>query len=391
MLTNIRIGVRKVLKGQDLSFTEIAKLVGERWQVLRPDVRDACELEAATAKERHSSELSEYKRSQKYAQYQQYLEDFRFKHTRPQSGTRRKLSNLLSSWESHTHPERERSSTVAESPTKANSSSRSGHNKLGEETPSPEASTTTHQRSLSNASKRQVSSSVYTMHAPSASTSPTAYSTDTQSSITLHTYSQQLNSPVCAGIYGCYKLRHLAELGHSSTEFQTREAAIAGDVQVSLATKAQENESTSAGHLPAGSHSRWQSQSDKYNHQALARCHFLSGPPSPSGSFVLPLIQSDITYPSQSGALPPTSYQEALLLPLNALNGDRTLPPPIRSRAAGTIASPIDSRRILFPPSTYTSQLANQDFEEGTQWSALLHATQLALDADSRSKRQTLL
>jgi hypothetical protein len=72
--------VREELKGQELSFTEIAKLVGERWQVLPPEVRDTYEQEANVAKEKYYSELAEYKKTPEYFQYQEYLTEFKAKH-----------------------------------------------------------------------------------------------------------------------------------------------------------------------------------------------------------------------------------------------------------------------------------------------------------------------
>ena len=75
-----------MLKGQELSFTEIAKLVGERWQTLSPQSRETCEREAATAKEKYYAELADYKKTPAYARYQQYLADFKVKHSQPQTG-----------------------------------------------------------------------------------------------------------------------------------------------------------------------------------------------------------------------------------------------------------------------------------------------------------------
>jgi hypothetical protein len=389
MLPNIRIGVREVLKGQDLSFTEMAKLVGERWQVLRPNIRDAFELEAATAKDKHLSELSKYKMSLQYTQYQKYLEDFKLKHTTPHSDKRRKPSNLLSPFERGTRPEGGHSRTETEPPSEANSSeSCSGLDKLDGKTPVPESVTITHQRTLPNAFERPLSSSVNNSHTPLASTSPTTFSIKTYSLVTLHANSQQLNSPEYTESHETYDLPHHARLRQPSAEFQTRAATIAGDFQVPFAAKASEKESISAGYFPAGSHLRWQNQSEKYNYQTLAGSQFLSDLLSSSGSFVLPLIPPDTTYPSPSRALPPIPYQPALSPPLNAPKGDRTLPPAVRSRTAGVDTYPIDSRLINFPPLTYTSHLASQKFEEGSQWTALLRATQQAHDADSRSKQQ---
>lgn len=75
------------MKGQDLSFTEIAKVVGERWQVLPADEREACERQANGAKERYYSGLAEYKKTTQYEVYQKYLEEFRAKHNAPTKGS----------------------------------------------------------------------------------------------------------------------------------------------------------------------------------------------------------------------------------------------------------------------------------------------------------------
>ena len=72
--------MREDLKGQDLSFTEIAKVVGERWQVLPTEIREACEQQANAAKEKYYGELAEYKKTTEYEQYQGYLTEFKAKH-----------------------------------------------------------------------------------------------------------------------------------------------------------------------------------------------------------------------------------------------------------------------------------------------------------------------
>jgi hypothetical protein len=73
-------------------------MVGERWQVLLPEIRDACERQAASAKEKYYNELSEYKKTTQWAQYQQYLSDFKTKHATPRTGNTVNyctMSNLL--------------------------------------------------------------------------------------------------------------------------------------------------------------------------------------------------------------------------------------------------------------------------------------------------------
>lgn len=75
-----------MLKGQDLSFTEIAKVVGERWQVLPAEEREACERQANGAKEKYYAGLAEYKKTPQYEAYQKYLEEFKAKHNAPTKG-----------------------------------------------------------------------------------------------------------------------------------------------------------------------------------------------------------------------------------------------------------------------------------------------------------------
>jgi hypothetical protein len=79
--------IREELKGQDLSFVEIAKLVGERWQVLDSSIREAFEKQAATAKVKYYAQMAEYKKTPRYQEYQQYLADFHAKYTEPRTGT----------------------------------------------------------------------------------------------------------------------------------------------------------------------------------------------------------------------------------------------------------------------------------------------------------------
>jgi hypothetical protein len=50
------------------------------------DIREACEQQANAAKERFYAELSEYKKTQEYSQYQDYLVDFKAKHRNPRTG-----------------------------------------------------------------------------------------------------------------------------------------------------------------------------------------------------------------------------------------------------------------------------------------------------------------
>ena len=49
--------------------------------------RDIFERQAQTAKEKYYAELAEYKKTPQYAQYQEYLADFKAKHSTPRTGS----------------------------------------------------------------------------------------------------------------------------------------------------------------------------------------------------------------------------------------------------------------------------------------------------------------
>ncbi|KAG8623200.1 hypothetical protein KVT40_008176 [Elsinoe batatas] len=72
--------VRERLKGQDLSFTEIAKIVGVQWQDPEPEERAACERQAQAMKETYYAQLTEYKETPDYHVYLTYLAEFKAKH-----------------------------------------------------------------------------------------------------------------------------------------------------------------------------------------------------------------------------------------------------------------------------------------------------------------------
>ncbi|KAH7417287.1 hypothetical protein BKA64DRAFT_295948 [Cadophora sp. MPI-SDFR-AT-0126] len=96
--------MREDLKGRNLSFTEIAKLVGENWQNLSPGEKDPYEQQAFSAKERYNNELVEYKKTEQYAEYSQYLVEFKARHSNPQQNVskRPKLEAHISTTSSGT-------------------------------------------------------------------------------------------------------------------------------------------------------------------------------------------------------------------------------------------------------------------------------------------------
>lgn len=72
--------MREDLKGQNLTFTEIAKLVGENWQGLSQAEKEPYERQAQAAKDKYNQDLAEYKKTLEYKKYLQYLQDFKAKH-----------------------------------------------------------------------------------------------------------------------------------------------------------------------------------------------------------------------------------------------------------------------------------------------------------------------
>lgn len=78
--------MRDDLKSQNLTFTEIAKLVGENWQSLQPGDKEIYESQANAAKERFHQQLAEYKKTSDYRKYMQYLHDFKERQAKQYKG-----------------------------------------------------------------------------------------------------------------------------------------------------------------------------------------------------------------------------------------------------------------------------------------------------------------
>jgi hypothetical protein len=97
-LANCIAEIRELLKGQELSFTEIAKIVGE---------------------------LAEYKKTPQYEAYQKYLEDFKAKHAVPTKGQLYHHNSLYSA--ELTGLEGKRSKLETETSTSTRSSSHDQH------------------------------------------------------------------------------------------------------------------------------------------------------------------------------------------------------------------------------------------------------------------------
>lgn len=78
--------MRDDIKHHNLTFTEIAKLVGENWQSLPPAEKEAYESQANAAKEKYHRDLAEYKKTPQYRKYAQYLQEFKERQAKQNSG-----------------------------------------------------------------------------------------------------------------------------------------------------------------------------------------------------------------------------------------------------------------------------------------------------------------
>ena len=79
-MDNSRPEVRDDLTGQNLSFTEIAKLVGKKWQKLLPSEKEPYEAQALASKQRYPQELANYKKTCYFLQHSQYMLEFKITH-----------------------------------------------------------------------------------------------------------------------------------------------------------------------------------------------------------------------------------------------------------------------------------------------------------------------
>lgn len=70
---------RAELKNQNLSFAELAKIVGDQWKNLSHIEKQAYERMAMRAKDEYLAALEQYRQTPQYSRYQEYLNDFKSK------------------------------------------------------------------------------------------------------------------------------------------------------------------------------------------------------------------------------------------------------------------------------------------------------------------------
>ncbi|QDS72688.1 hypothetical protein FKW77_003104 [Venturia effusa] len=341
--------VREELRGQDLSFTEIAKLVGERWQVLAPDLRESCERQAAGAKEKYYAEMADYKKTAQYAQYQEYLADFKAKHAAPKHDGKR------------SRVEHENSVDTVGSAQNGERSDKLGEKPVGHGTPT-ESSTVRTPRSHSNAHAGATGFSALSGYHPvSASTSPATYSVDLRSPASQHAYSPGSSPRDGTSVYSSYDLPHHARGTEPAADLRGRQSNVPNHGLSNRECR-----------YWSGPNEENQSQSPVHSDLLTRR--------APRASPQLPaLVRADTTHSSYSESLPGVPYQGTLLPVIDPQKADRMLPAPIPS-TNGMNTSPLDARPPLPGAARALAQLQNHD--HGSQWPALLRATELARDAD---------
>lgn len=79
--------LREQLKDQNLSFTDLSKVVGEQWQQLSRDQKEEWKKKGAVPWERYKVGLADYHKTDEFREYQRYLADFKAKNPQGKSGT----------------------------------------------------------------------------------------------------------------------------------------------------------------------------------------------------------------------------------------------------------------------------------------------------------------
>jgi hypothetical protein len=72
--------VRTSLDAEDMTFSEISKVVGKRWQVLPLGKQEVYRLQSEASKKIYGAEMAEYKQTLEYEVYQKYAKEFEAKH-----------------------------------------------------------------------------------------------------------------------------------------------------------------------------------------------------------------------------------------------------------------------------------------------------------------------
>lgn len=69
--------IREKQKDSNLNFTQLARLVGDKWKVIATEEKEAIENDAADLKRQYTVAVDQYKKSREYRLYQNYLLEFK--------------------------------------------------------------------------------------------------------------------------------------------------------------------------------------------------------------------------------------------------------------------------------------------------------------------------
>ena len=87
--------MRELLKSQKLSFTDLSKGVGEKWQRLTRDEKEEWKTKGAVPWERYKANLAVYQKTDNFREYQRYLAEF--KATQAAKNPQRRSSSTIQS------------------------------------------------------------------------------------------------------------------------------------------------------------------------------------------------------------------------------------------------------------------------------------------------------
>ena len=69
--------IREEVKDQSLHFTEISKLVGDRWQALHPEEKEEWKQRAAIPWEKYKQDVATYQKTDDFRKYEKYVAEFK--------------------------------------------------------------------------------------------------------------------------------------------------------------------------------------------------------------------------------------------------------------------------------------------------------------------------
>lgn len=76
-----------------MPFTEISKLVGDRWQALPPAEKDKWKQKAAIPWEKYKQDLAAYQKTEDFRKYEQYVANFKAAQAAKKSGAEPRVSS----------------------------------------------------------------------------------------------------------------------------------------------------------------------------------------------------------------------------------------------------------------------------------------------------------